>query len=353
MLLPSAVPLLLTIMATAASGAWLAAVASPGQGQPVRRIGDHWLALPSDSTALRVPYFGDGDLTARHPSVSRVVVIVNGTLRNADDYYASGAAAARSAGADPRQMFIIAPQFLTRPDAEALHLPEDVPLWSLDGWKDGSRALRPDRGPSSFVVFDAILRALLDRGRFPALRTVVVAGHSAGGQVVQRYAVVGRADAGVRAAGIALRYVVANPSAYLYFDERRMTADGRLAPFPRETCPGFNRYKYGLEEANEYVGSPDGLDLARRYARRDVTYLLGGEDTDPRAPYLDTTCAAQSQGASRRERGERYLRYLQLLVGPEVGRHQQLHIVPGVGHDHARMFGSPCGLRQLFGEGRC
>ncbi len=84
-----------------------------------------------------------------------------------------------------------------------------------------------------------------------------------------------------------------------------------------------------------------------------MTYLLGGEDTDPRAPYLDTTCAAEAQGASRRERGERYFRYLQLLIGEEIGRHHQLQIVPGVGHDHARMFGSPCGLRLLLGDARC
>lgn len=105
-----------------------------------------------------------------------------------------------------------------------------------------------------------------------------------------------------------------------HFDGRRVTADGRLASFPRETCPTFNRYKYGLEDANDYVGSPDGVDLARRYARRDVAYLLGS-DTDPCAPNLDTTCAAAAHGASRRERGERYFHYLQLVIGREVGRH--------------------------------
>ena len=322
-------------------------------GQPVRRIGDRWLTVSSQAGIVRVPYFGSGDLGTPQPTVSRAVVIVNGTLRNADEYYASGVTAAQAAGADLRHVLVMAPQFLAKPDAESAGAAEDVPLWSLDGWKDGARAQRPRDGPSSFAVMDVILQTLLDRGRFPALRIVVVAGHSAGGQLVQRYAATSRADGDVRSAGITLRYVVANPSTYLYFDDRRVTADGRLAPFPRAACPTFNQYKYGLEEANEYVGAPDGLDLARRYARRDVTYLLGGEDTDPRAPHLDTTCAAAAQGASRRERGERYTRYLQLLLGAEIGQRHRHYIVPGVGHDHAGIFGSPCGLRQLYGDGSC
>lgn len=351
MLLPSAGHVFMAIIAVVTSGAWLAALAQPGQ--PVRRIGDRSVTVPSDSGTVRVPYFGSGDLGIPQPTVSRAVVIVSGTLRNADEYYASGVSAAQAAGADLRRVLIMAPQFLATPDAGATGITGDVPLWSLDGWKDGARALRPQDGPSSFAVMDAILQQLQDRGRFPALRTVVVAGHSAGGQVVQRYAATSRADADVRSAGIALRYVVANPSTYLYFDDRRVTADGRLAAFARAACPSFNRYKYGLEDANEYVGSPNGLDLARRYARRDVTYLLGGEDTDPRAPYLDTTCAAAAQGASRRERGERYARYLQLLLGAEIGQRHRHYIVAGVGHDHAGLFGSPCGLRQLYGDGPC
>jgi hypothetical protein len=37
------------------------------------------------------------------------------------------------------------------------------------------------------IVINAMLNAALDRGRFPAPRTVAMAGHSAGGQFVHRY----------------------------------------------------------------------------------------------------------------------------------------------------------------------
>ncbi len=323
------------------------------QRDPVTQIGDRWLAIPFGGQTLRVPLFASGDLAGAHPRIERIVVIVNGTLRNADVYYASALAAARAAGADLARVLIVSPQFLAEPDAKAFPLPRDVPYWTVDSWKEGAPALRPEGGPSSFAVFDAILRSGLDRTRFPALRTVVVAGHSAGGQIVHRYAVAAHADEAVRAAGIDVRYIVSNPSSYLYLDDRRITADGTLAPFPRATCPGFNRYRYGLENAIEYIGRPDGMALARRFAQREVAYLLGGADTDPKAPFLDTTCPAEAQGTSRRERGERFYRYMQLLVGPEAARRQSLHIVPGVGHDHKKMFESPCGLRLLFGDGRC
>jgi len=344
------VVLFLGVAALAMSSVPGPAGAQSGQEQPVRGLADRWFSVPAGAASWRVPYFGTADLTAPQPSVTRVVLIIHGTLRDADRYYAAGLAAAQAAGADPQRVVVAAPQFLATPDAAALALPSDAPSWSPNGWKDGARAVRPPDGPSSFEVLDALLDALLDRQRFPALRDIVVAGHSAGAQLVQRYAAVGRVAA-APAAGVSLRYVVANPSSYLYFDDRRVAADGSFAPYPRAVCPEFNRYKYGLEDANAYVGSPDGLALARRYAGRDVTYLLGGDDRDPQSSSLDRTCAAEAQGAFRLERGQRYVRALRLVVGPDAPLRQDLHVVPGVGHDGRAMFTSPCGLRVLFGGG--
>ena len=53
---------------------------------------------------------------------------------------------------------------------------------------------------------------LADRSRQPNLRTVVLAGFSGGGQLVQRYAAVGRVGDTLANRGIALRYVVGSPS---------------------------------------------------------------------------------------------------------------------------------------------
>jgi hypothetical protein len=328
--------------------------------EPVKRIADRWFPVTADGQSVRMPVFATGDVLTAHPSVMRLVIMINGTLRNADVYFASTVAAAQAAGAGPGQVLIAAPQFLATPDAEKFRLDPDVPHWTPEGWKIGDRAVRPERGLSSYTVVDAMIAAVLDRGRFPALRTVIVAGHSAGGQFVHRYVAFNRVHAALRAAGIDVRYIVSNPSSYLYFDDRRLNADGTLAPYPRAQCADFNRYRYGLEEPNEYgnaglaaLGAPENGALAREYGRRAVAYLLGEADSDPASSSLDKSCGAMAQGSTRLERGQRYFRYVQALLGPEVLKTQSLHIVPSVGHDHRAMFMSPCGLTLLFGDGRC
>src|SRR3984893_19299219 len=71
---------------------------------------------------------------------------------------------------------------------------------------------------SSFEVLDALLARLADRRLFPNLNQVVVAGHSGGAQVVQRYAIAGKGELALTRQGIGVRYVVANPSSYAYFN---------------------------------------------------------------------------------------------------------------------------------------
>jgi len=325
--------------------------------EAVAAVADRRVPITADGQTIQMPVFAGGDLLVPGTAVTRLIIMINGTLRNADVYFASTVAAAEAAGANAERTLIVAPQFLATPDAEQFTLDADVPHWTPEGWKIGDRALRPERGPSSYAVIDALLSAALDRDRFPSLRAVVVAGHSAGGQFVHRYLAFNRVHAALRGAGLAIRYIVSNPSSYLYFDDRRLDGDGGLAPYPRDRCADFNRYRYGLEEPNEYgaaavaaFGSADAM--AREYGRRQVAYLLGEADSDPASDSLDKSCGAMAQGATRLERGQRYFRYVQALLGQGALATHSLHVVPGVGHDHRAMFMSPAGLALLFGDGR-
>ncbi|MFM0361082.1 alpha/beta hydrolase [Paraburkholderia sediminicola] len=200
------------------------------------------------------------------------------------------------------------PQFLASADVGAHALPPSTLHWEWTGWMGGDNAEGP--APlSSFDVLDAILQTLASREQFASLTEVVIAGHSGGGQVVQRYAVVTRGEAPLVARGIALRYVVANPSSYVYFDAMRPTGSDEFAAFDTMACPSFNRWKYGLEDLPAYASSGEGAASAEepesRYAHRDVTVLLGGADCDPQHPALDRSCAAQTQGEHRLARGAR------------------------------------------------
>lgn len=326
----------------------------PGQRAPVARVGDQSVPFPVGDRVLRLPVFADGPVDGG-ADVTRAVVVLHGTLRNADTYL-DGMADAVRAASPPGRTLVVAPQFLSPPDADAKRgghdIGGDVPVWSLDGWKEGAGAVRPKGldpvAASAFAALDAVLRHLGDGGRFPSLRQVVVAGHSAGGQVLARYVAAGRGDDALVARGVAVRWVVANPSSYLYFDRRRPVGDGRFLE-PANDCDGFDTYKYGLERPVAYVAAAAPADLVRRLLGRDVVWLLGGADDDPNHRFLDRTCAARLQGPHRLGRGQAYFAYLGILAQPGPLRHR-LAVVPRVGHDNRAMFGSAVGQAALFSE---
>jgi pimeloyl-ACP methyl ester carboxylesterase len=194
---------------------------------------------------------------------------------------------------------------------------------------------------------------LADRSGFPDLQTIVLVGHSAGGQLVQRYAAASEAGDALLRLGIAMRYVVINPSSYLYLDASRpgLGSDGGFAPpAPAllKACPEYNEYKYGLERPNPYLARRSMEEAKARYGRREVVYLLGEADDDPNDENLDRSCAAMLQGRTRFERGSAFLQHLANVYGDEIRTRHVLDIVPDLGHQGTRILRSPSGLRWLF-----
>ena len=272
------------------------------------------------------------------PEVQRALIIVHGRLRNAQTYLHSGERAAEQAGQRATTL-VIAPQLLNQDDIARHHLPDALLHWKGNDWMAGA----PSSGPvtlSSYAALDAILQRLSDRKRYPALKQVVIAGHSGGAQVVQRYALLTGEHAELKQAGIGLRYVIANPSSYAYFDA------WRPMQVVKDNCPGFNDWKYGLQKLPAYAAGHSARELEQRYVQRDITYLLGQQDIDPQHPALDKGCAAEAQGAYRLIRGHNYFDYLRQRH-PQ-GLMQRVVEVPGVGHDGDKMLTSPEGQAALF-----
>jgi pimeloyl-ACP methyl ester carboxylesterase len=238
-------------------------------------------------------------------------------------------------------VLLIEPQFLERVDVKANHLPADLPYWQRAGWESGQDAASGAK-ISSFSVVDAILAALANRDLFPHLRDVVIAGHSGGGQMVQRYAVLGRGEQAFGAAGVHVRYVVANPSSYVYFTAARPSAGD---------CAGYDDWKYGLNNLPPYGADSEKAALETRYAGRDVRYLLGTADIDPNHPALDKSCMAERQGPDRYARGTAYFRYLRRRHHGQFA--QQLFPVADIGHDARKMFTAACGLSAVYDVPGC
>jgi pimeloyl-ACP methyl ester carboxylesterase len=305
----------------------------------VGAVGDGAFTIVTPSGSGVQHYFGtaslDGDARA-----TRALIVLHGVLRNGDDYERSGETAVDTGGAAAAGTIVITPQFLNSGDVKKHHLPAETIRWTGNKWSGGDDSVSPVK-ISTFAVLDAIVERLADRTRFPKMREIVVAGHSAGGQLAQRYAIAARSPEIVAKSGVRVRFIVANPSSYLYFNATR--------PASTAGCPGFNDWRYGFIDHPRFVSDTPAAYEAR-YVNRNVTYLLGGADTDPHEESIDTSCEAEAQGPFRLARGENYVTYIRNRH-PQ-GTAQTVAIVPGVGHDHDGMFLSKCGIAVLFDRPR-
>ncbi|WP_246794270.1 alpha/beta hydrolase [Burkholderia perseverans] len=324
--------------------------------RPVARIAATRMRIDTPAGAAQFPLYLSRDWDQPAPDVTRAVIVIHGKLRNADRYFKSAQAAraaAREQGAvaaDEAGTLLIAPQFLATLDLAGRDESAALLRWDANGWMAGDDAVGPVP-VSSYAVLDAIVARLADRQRFPNLKTVVFAGHSGGGQVVQRYAVAARETAALSREGIALRYVVSSPSSYAYFDAGRPGADGQPAAFDAAACPGFDDWKYGMARRPPYLADRSAAQLEAAYAARRVTYLVGGNDDDPQQKALDQSCPAEAQGPQRLARAEAYFGYLR--ARHPQGLNQSLHVVPGVGHNGAKMLTSACALHAIYDTPGC
>ncbi|WP_295476672.1 alpha/beta hydrolase [uncultured Pseudomonas sp.] len=302
---------------------------------PAKSLAPDRLAINGGQATLALSQ----DWVRPKPQIQRAVIMVHGRQRNAPTYLRTIERAANIAKERNRTL-LIAPQFLDDKDVAAHHLGDNILRWHEDDWMAGNRSLE-GKGISSFTVLDHIIRRLSDPKLFPNLKEIVVAGHSGGAQMVQRYAVLGgREEARLKQENIRLRYVVATPSTYAWFDAQRPVAS------PEKNCPGFNDWKYGLNKLPPYAEKFDKAGLEKAYVQRDVTYLLALQDNDPNHPALDKSCAAEAQGADRLSRGQNYFDYL-TKRHPE-GLNQRVVQVPKVAHNGDALFSSPEGQAVLF-----
>lgn len=314
------------------------------------------LATASNSSrTLNLMGYMTHDRYQRNAEITRLVVVIHGRGRNADDYFTYAVDAADQAKALNHTM-IVAPHFKRTTDTVST----DEIAWSSSSWPWG--ALSSNSGnprASSFALLDQFLRSLASSPNYPNLKEIVVTGHSAGGQFAQRYALSNPVEQDLPC--IAMRYVVANPSSMAYITRFRPDLTSSSQFYLPAQCPSgqraFNDYGYGLDDLQgyDYLANTSALEIGLRYPLRKVIYLAGDADicgkagSQPPPPCttssLDSTCGANLQGINRFERAKWYLRMLDRYFP----HHQhQLLAVPGIGHSGRDMFQSSNGRIALF-----
>jgi hypothetical protein len=316
----------------------------------------------SGADTLKQGYWSNGDLATTDTAITDVVFVIHGTDRDPDVYVTYAMDSVTQAGLNNRtSVLVVAPHFIIDTDPGVSTTPDWL-YWSDSGWKDGNLSqsdtyARPFRIGSYAALDSMILKA---QTSYPNLARVRVIGHSAGGQYVNRYAATSPVTDSL-SAGIDIRFVIANPSSYLYMDSRRPHAPGGGVPGTTTTptfstltsgestaCPGYDTYKYGLAAGlNSYVSASTNATIQTRYQGRKVTYLAGELD-NANTNSLDVSCEGNWQGAYRIQRSANYFAYLAVFYGSTPTNHSR-SVVAGVGHDGSAMITSAEARQALFG----
>ncbi len=300
------------------------------------------------------------DLT---PEITHVVFVQHGAAQNPVTYFDNAVAGLDAAAADRPELDLHRHVIVLSLAAIGQSHVEDnpdryanghYPYWP-GGWRGGENSLN-EPSVSNFDLMDAMALHVAEHA--PNLESIVFVGHSAGGQVMSRYAVGTPITEDLEARGLSVRYIISNPSTFLYFDRRRpdfetgtgmVDFSGEPPVVDGEECPGFNEYHTGFEgDVPEYMARRPVQEMLDTFRDREVYVFQAAEDNDPEGGALARGCGAMLQGAHRLERGQRYFEYLGSFYGEEVYGNMELVIVPGVGHDHAGMFASEGGKQILF-----
>jgi pimeloyl-ACP methyl ester carboxylesterase len=171
----------------------------------------------------------------------------------------------------------------------------------------------------SYAVLDALLVEHLvafTHVQYPHLRRVAVVGHSAGGQVTHRWALLSNSPTWEDPV-IHIVSVDANPRSYCYLDEQRVHSEDGTFRVPDDddirSCPGYDQWHWGLNDGgylkcpyrDEALRQLNATEMARRYAGRNVIYLSGQLDTLP----SNDECAEQLCFRDPTDRNERGITY--------------------------------------------
>jgi pimeloyl-ACP methyl ester carboxylesterase len=385
-------------------------------------IGGYKLAYYSNIGSLHSLVHDESSLVSR---IKKVLIMIHGSERNADDYLCAGMSLIQATdkidnddfdrlttqqqqqdrqAIDDGSILVIAPKFASPEDISDRNRIYNLLIWDdhspiiplSHSWRYGADAMNDNHSSniSSYATIDYLVDYLIEI--LPNLHQVTVAGHSAGGQLVQRWSLLSSRPFWYLSRKrqypnqLQIRAVVANPRSYCYMDGRRLVLSQNnsiVFDYPTTTdihkCPSYNQWQWGLDDGGEVfcpyrdralreVRTP--LAMAERFAQRHVYYLTGEYDV---LQQTDRCEAVIFQGRNRNQRAKHYYRALQQYFHgtlsdsdlPKEERYDHafqdaktrtvtiynrshvhsFHQVAGSPHDHSLMFQSPAGRAAIFG----
>ena len=300
-----------------------------------------WVNLGGDARSL---IYSTYPLDKKNASIVRALIVVHGQGRDADNYFRTSLAATFLANA-LGDTIVISPRFASSNGTGCRDtLAANEVNWPCggDSWRSGGTASNNAK-LTSYDFMDEIVRELARKENFPNLKTIVLAGHSAGGQFVTRYEMANQVHESI---SVPITYVVSNPSSYSYLDSERPSGGptNELRAFgDARNCTTYDTWPYGLKSRTGYAAKLSDDQLRKQLASRPVTYLLGELDVWPLAGF-DSSCPAMAQGPTRLARGQAFAAYVKAKY---QAKHEVL-VVPLCGHNARCMFTADAALPILF-----
>jgi len=333
------------------------------------------------ANGLQMPYYTTPGTTIVDQLHGRenLVVVIHGTTRDAYNYYCSMNSSVISYLGHTASLgtFIFAPMFCISTDSVRV---SNTIYWDdNEYWKDAidSTVNFPNQRESSFAIIDELIMYILENQIFPDLTNIIVAGHSAGGQFVQRYALTTQIVENIADTyGHPVRFIVANPSSYAYLNSYRQYQNPSytcenycvvsqvLATSPNwiiphnPSCSTYDDWKYGLSSSLPPYVTQSPADLMTQYFARTVVYMAGLNDTCNEifldnstkcvicsSTDIDQSCEAEYQGNCRLQRAVNFYNHLRNFTTTNT---HVLVFVPNAGHSAYQMFTAPLGQAMIF-----
>ena len=290
-----------------------------------------WATLTENQLTIKqnnFSYFSNFSLTDSNDKIEEAIIVVHGSDRNADTYYSSISRMAEATG-HTESTLVVSPHFKLASDV----LVNNELTFTDEGWLKGDESLN-NYQIRSFDIIDHLVELIMTDNHFKNLKRIVITGHSAGGQLTQRYSLGSLLDQ--LYPSIHFRYIVLNPGSYAYLNlNRPIDPSGH-------NC-AYNDYKYGLDHLNSYMSQTPLTTMINNYLNKDVIYFLGEKDIDTEE--VDNECPAQLQGLNRLQRG------LNFKANIDQNYPSNLHHLvtnPGVAHTEWGMYSSELGKNLLF-----
>lgn len=216
-------------------------------------------------------------------------------------------------------------------------------VWKGSQWISGQPNQYPwyNNVTSPYDCIDQMLQFFDNKAMYPNLNQIVLAGHSAGAQTVDRYSAVQKN----LNLNTPVTFWIGNPNDWLYLNSSR--------PFSTSTCPTYDNWRTGL---TNYSGSgmlyntalvAQGSDAVKaNYMSKNHAYARGtldlGDDSSGCEPF--------AAGMNRNERFFQFINWWRPTCPKNGALGTQCDTVDYVpiGHDGGAMFGSAPGLARIF-----